>query len=147
MCAPASPRHIDGAHQVAASYCRWKDFVSQSLELNRDYYRDCIAEVVATHCPYIATRHAAALLGWGSEVLGNDDERSKRYGWGPRVVLFLTKEDYGVWRQKLSQTLRAHVPLRFQGHPTRVTDPTLGPPQPLESMEGFLQILKWSITP
>lgn len=112
----------------------------QSLELNRDYYRDCIAEVVATHCPYIATRHAAALIGWGSEVLGNDDERSKRYGWGPRVVLFLAKEDYGVWRQKLSQTLRAHVPLRFQGHPTRVTDPTLGPPQPLESMEGFLQI-------
>ena len=41
----------------------------QSLELNRAYYRDCIAAVLEVHCPHIARRHAAALIGWGSESL------------------------------------------------------------------------------
>jgi hypothetical protein len=32
--------------------------------------------------------HSAGLLGWGSDVLGFDTERSTDHGWGPRVLIF-----------------------------------------------------------
>ena len=65
----------------------------KSLELNRAYYRDCVSKIMEQYCPDIAGSHAAALIGYGSEVMGNDDEFSRRYGWGPRLLLFLTRED------------------------------------------------------
>ena len=34
-------------------------------------------------------RHSAALLGWGSDVLGYDTERSTDHGWGPRLLLMV----------------------------------------------------------
>ena len=112
----------------------------QSLELNHAYYHDCIAPVLKTHCPEIAQKHAAALIGWGSEVLGNDDEFSKIYGWGPRIVLFLTPEDHAQWSYTISDILHQHVPSLFLGHPTRFTGPEKGPPQPTTAPDGVLQI-------
>jgi len=100
----------------------------QSLELNRAYYRDCVSKILEKHCPEIAGRHAAALIGWGSEVLGNDDAISRRYGWGPRVLLFLTQDDHRVWAERLSEILEERVPATFLGFPTRYTDE--GPPYP-----------------
>lgn len=110
----------------------------QSLELNRAYYRDCISEVLQADCPHIARRHAAALIGWGSEVLGHDDQFSKRYGWGPRVVLFLTKEDHEAWSQRLLAVLQERIPVSFLGYPTRYTDQ--GPPQPTTNPKANLGI-------
>ncbi len=100
----------------------------QSLELNRAYYRDCVSRILKEHCPWIAERHAAGLIGYGSEVLGNDDELSKRYGWGPRLLLFLTPEDHKAWSEKLREILQAHIPVAFLDQPTRFTQK--GPPQP-----------------
>ena len=100
----------------------------QSLELNRAYYRDCVSKVLVENCPQIAKRHAAALIGWGSEVLGHDDEFSRRYGWGPRIVLFLTKDDHQAWAQRLLAILQEQIPATFLGRPTRYTGQ--GPPQP-----------------
>ncbi len=100
----------------------------QSLELNRAYYRDCVSGILAEHCPDIAKRHAAALIGCGSEVLRNDDELSKRYGWGPRLLLFLTPEDHKAWGEKLLAILNQHIPPTFLDQPTRFT--SKGPPQP-----------------
>jgi hypothetical protein len=100
----------------------------QSLELNGAYYRDCVSKTLEEHCPRIAERHAAALIGYGSEVLGNDDELSKRYGWGPRLLLFLTREDHKAWGEKLLAILNRHIPPTFLDHPTRFT--SNGPPQP-----------------
>ena len=110
----------------------------QSLALNRAYYRDCVSAVLQADCPHIAGRHAAALIGWGSEVLGHDDEFSKRYGWGPRVLLFLTKEDHRTWSQQLLTILRERIPPKFLGHPTRYTND--GPPQPSTDREAALGI-------
>lgn len=100
----------------------------KSLELNRAYYRDCVFSVLQEHCPQIAGRHAAALIGYGSEVLGNDDEFSKRYGWGPRLLLFLTKDDHKLWGQRLFDVFQQNIPIEFLGHPTRYSE--RGSPQP-----------------
>jgi Domain of unknown function (DUF4037) len=52
-------------------------------ELSGAFYRDIVR-------PQLRGRpHAAALLGWGSDVLGFDTERSTDHGWGPRLLIFV----------------------------------------------------------
>ena len=53
------------------------------IELNRAFYDEVVAPIVA------AWPHAAALLGWGSEILGFDTARSTDHGWGPRLRVFV----------------------------------------------------------
>ncbi len=106
----------------------------KSLELNREYYRDCVSKILVEYCPEIAELHAAALIGYGSEVLGNDDEYSKRYGWGPRLLLFLTQEDHRARGYELLEILQRHIPITFLGYPTRYTKD--GPPQPTNNPEA-----------
>ena len=110
----------------------------KSLELNRAYYRDCVSKIINEKCPDIAGRHAAALIGYGSEVLGNDDEFSKRYGWGPRLLLFLTQDDHRAWGEKLLEILQKRVPLTFLGYPTRYTENE--PPHPTQNPEATVGI-------
>ncbi|MGH8861692.1 MAG: DUF4037 domain-containing protein, partial [Jatrophihabitantaceae bacterium] len=52
------------------------------LELSARFYADVLAPQLR------AIPHSAALLGWGSDVLGYDTERSTDHGWGPRVLVF-----------------------------------------------------------
>jgi hypothetical protein len=54
-----------------------------SLELNAAFYREVVEPLVRP------VPHAAALLGWGSDVLGYDTARSTDHGWGPRLQVFV----------------------------------------------------------
>jgi hypothetical protein len=60
--------------------------------------------------------HAAALLGWGSDVLGYDTERSTDHGWGPRLVVFLDGADA---LDELRESLDSRLPETFKGWPVR----------------------------
>lgn len=53
-----------------------------SAELNAAFYEEVLRPQL------VDTPHSAGLLGWGSDVLGFDTERSTDHGWGPRVLLF-----------------------------------------------------------
>src|SRR3954447_14155031 len=67
--------------------------------------------------PLLAGRpHSAALLGWGSDVLGYDTERSTDHGWGPRLLVFLGP-DADV--EGVSRSLDADLPEEFRGWPVR----------------------------
>jgi hypothetical protein len=78
-------------------------------ELNRRFYRD-VVEPLARPWP-----HAAALLGWGSDVLGYDTERSTDHGWGPRLQLFVAEADVAAVRDAVESGL----PETFAGWPVR----------------------------
>jgi uncharacterized protein DUF4037 len=79
------------------------------LELARAFYEEVIAPIVGD------TRHAAALLGTGSEILGQDTERSTDHGWGPRMQVFVDGEDVAP----LAHAIEKALPEEFDGWPTR----------------------------
>ena len=54
------------------------------LDLSEHFYREVIAPRL------VSTSHAAALLGWGSDILGFDTPRSIDHGFGPRLQVFVT---------------------------------------------------------
>src|SRR5262245_58397335 len=58
-----------------------------ALELNREFFQEVVVPIVA---PWA---HSAALLGWGSDVLGLDSSRSTDHGWGPRLQVFVAQHD------------------------------------------------------
>jgi hypothetical protein len=93
------------------------------LELARGYFTEVVRPLLAAGFPRL--RYAAALLGWGSEVLGYDSARSTDHNWGPRLQVFLTERGE-VGTAGVEAMLAARLPTAFQGFPTafpRTTEP------------------------
>lgn len=95
--------------QVGVVYVRLVSEHEPGLVLNQRLYREVVAGLLADH------RHAAALLGWGSEVLGFDTQRSTDHGWGPRLLIFVDAGAADEVRRMLDQRL----PESFRGWPVR----------------------------
>lgn len=83
-------------------------FVS-GIDLNRDFYTAVVGPILA------AEPHAAGLLGWGSDVLGYDDQRSTDHGWGLRLVVFVEPSNIASAQELIDQNL----PSTFRGWPVR----------------------------
>lgn len=79
------------------------------LELARGLYAEVVAALLE------GVTHSAALLGWGSEVLGYDTERSTDHGWGPRLQIFVPESEVGA----VDELLEASLPERYRGWPVR----------------------------
>jgi hypothetical protein len=91
------------------------------LELSGLFYEEAVEPILASRCPGLA--HSAALIGYGSEVLGYDAPRSTDHEWGPRLLLFLTEKDHRSHAARLTEILRHELPPEFRGHPTHFGEP------------------------
>jgi hypothetical protein len=85
------------------------------LDLARLYYTGVVRPLLDSECPGLA--HSAALIGWGSEVLGFDSPRSTDHNWGPRLQIFLGDDD-ADHTGLVSDMLAARLPAKFRGYPT-----------------------------
>jgi len=84
------------------------------LQLAGEFYAEVVRPLLEAAYPGMA--YSAALLGWGSEVLGFDSPRSVDHNWGPRLQVFPaagTGPDAGEIAAMLSRKL----PGSFRGHP------------------------------
>jgi len=81
-----------------------------AASLSRAFYAETVRPLLGGH------PHGAALLGWGSDVLGFDTPRSTDHGWGPRVLVFVEGESA---RSDLQRRLDSGLPRNFQGWPVR----------------------------
>ena len=91
------------------------------LKLSELFYSEAAKPILDAHFPQVS--HSAALLGWGSEVLGYDDVRSSDHHWGPRFFLFLSPEDYKQYKNAIYEALRQNLPHRFRGYSTSFGEP------------------------
>lgn len=85
-----------------------------ALELNRRFYFECVRPALDHHFPSL--KHAAALIGYGSEVLGFDTAMSMDHNWYPRVYLFLQEKDHELV-SPIREMLSLELPHEFLGFP------------------------------
>lgn len=86
------------------------------LELSRRFYTEAVRPLLEEAAPGIP--HSAARLGSGSEVLGFDTPRSADHEWGPRLQLFLRRQDVPRHAGRIRHLLAEHLPKTFHGYPT-----------------------------
>ena len=84
------------------------------LELSRRFYTILVRPLLDKH--FAGLPHAAALIGYGSEVLGLDSAMSMDHAWCPRVQIFLCEQDAGL-AEPIRSMLARELPHEFLGFP------------------------------
>jgi hypothetical protein len=94
------------------------------LELNRRFSGEVVRPLIAARFPGLP--YSAALIGYGSDVLGYDTATSCDHEWGPRLLLFLDTERFESDHDAIDAALRAELPPVFLGYSTAYTRPKPG---------------------
>ena len=81
-----------------------------AAELSARFYARAVRPLLAGH------PHSAALLGWGSDVLGYDTARSTDHGWGPRLLVVLSTREAVA---EVAERVDTGLPAEFDGWPVR----------------------------
>jgi hypothetical protein len=84
------------------------------LDLCGRYYTELARPLLDRHFPGL--RYAAALIGYGSEVLGFDTAMSMDHAWSPRFLLFLAEADLPL-ATEIRAIFRRELPTHFLGFP------------------------------
>lgn len=87
----------------------------QGIELSRRFYAEIVRPFLDAAAPGL--RHAAALVGYGSELLGFDDATSRDHNWGPRVLVIVSQADFETHARRLVDGFLAVAPAQFLGEP------------------------------
>ena len=91
------------------------------LKLSERFYHQQVKSILNRTFPRI--RYSAALIGWGSEVLGFDTPLSRDHHWGPRVLLFLGEKHYPKLKHPIDRALADYLPYEFMGYSTNFSEP------------------------
>ena len=90
----------------------------QGLELSERFYRVSVDELF-DGMPDVRARHAAGLIGEGSECFGFDDELSQDHDWGPAFCIWLDPADFEKVGAELHERYARIAARGFAGHSAR----------------------------
>lgn len=102
------------------------------IELSRRFYANVVRPWLDRSWPGL--RHDACIIGYGSELLGFDDDMSRDHNWGPRVQLFVSESDFDRVASAIVAGFDADKPASFEGEPTGYRSR----PHPPIAAPGFL---------
>jgi hypothetical protein len=91
------------------------------LKLCKLFYKEEVKPILDKNFPEL--RYSAAIIGWGSEVLGFDTPISRDHHWGPRLLLFLSEKNYKRLKDQISDALSDQLPYEFMGYSTNYSEP------------------------
>jgi len=86
--------------------------IVQGIEMCRRFYFDAVKPILDSE--FGGLKHAAALLGKGSEVLSYDTDMSRDHDFGPRAMIFLKENDYHL-KDTITSAMSAKLPREFMG--------------------------------
>lgn len=121
----------------------------QGIELSRRFYIEVVQPWLSSAAPGL--QHSAALIGYGSELLGLDDEMSKDHNWGPRVHLFIGRGSFDEHAHRLVTEFSTAAPTHFleepigwrsRPHPPASGENAIGAPEhglEIHTLEGTLE--------
>lgn len=87
----------------------------KGMELAKAFYYEAGRPALREAFPDLAGKWAAGLAGEGSDCFGFDDEISRDHDWGPGFCLWLTREQYRLYGEKLQQVYD-RLPREFRGY-------------------------------
>jgi tetratricopeptide (TPR) repeat protein len=90
-------------------------FSSSGMGLCERYYKKVCLPAMEKVLGERTRRMAVGLVGEGSECFNCDDEFSRDHDFGPRIMVWLTDEDYRSFGEDLSKVLSA-IPRDFEGY-------------------------------
>lgn len=93
----------------------------KGLELSKKYYEEYGETMIKERFPEIADQAAVGLVGYGSECFGFDDEISTDHDYGPSFCIWLPRETYTKYGEKLQAAYDA-LPKEFMGYAGRVEE-------------------------
>lgn len=105
------------------------------LELNEGFYKDIISPLLAGR--FGGVPYSAALLGYGSDVLGYDTAVSMDHNWGPRLQIFLTAEDLNAHGSRMSECFNYNLPFEYAGFSTNYCPPRYDRTQSMEENRSY----------
>ncbi|MDF1520347.1 MAG: DUF4037 domain-containing protein [Brevefilum sp.] len=91
------------------------------LELSEEFFLSAVQPIMKEKFLQIA--YAAARLDYGSDVLGFDTPMSMDHGWGPKLSLYLSQENYAAYHDQLDDYFANHLPFDVLGFPTNFAEP------------------------
>ncbi len=109
-----------GVQQVPLNLIAMPEFIP-GLKLSRLFYENEVQPILKQQFPRL--RYSAALIGWGSEVIGFDTSLSRDHHWGPRVLLFLSERNFPGLQRTIGHTLSNRLPYEFMGYSTNFSPP------------------------
>jgi len=90
------------------------------LRLSELFYTELVKPIIKKEFPDL--KYSACLIGPGSEVLGFDTPLSTDHHWGPRLIIFLSPNDFKKKKQ-ISTVLSKKLPPTFLGYSTNFGKP------------------------
>jgi hypothetical protein len=92
----------------------------KGLELCEGFFFDLAKPILDKHFPGL--KYSAGLIGFGSDVIGYDDEVSRDHEWGPRFYLFLDEKDMPK-EQEIMDAFGKNLPYEYKGYSTSFSVP------------------------
>ena len=99
----------------------------KGLELNKGFFSDVVEPLLGKKYPVL--QYSAALLGYGSDVMGYDNETSMDHNWGPRLQLFV---DEAKLIPEIDDYLKHELPFCYKGFPVNFSEPAYDLVQSME---------------
>lgn len=94
----------------------------KGLTLCRNFYNEAAKPILDKYFPDL--EYSAALIGYGSDVLGYDDPVSRDHMWGPRFYMFLRNDDLHL-KDNIFDVFGEHLPYTFMGYSVNFTEPDI----------------------
>ncbi len=85
------------------------------------FYEEAVRPILESAFPSLT--YSAALVGYGSDVLGYDTVRSTDHEWGPRLLLFVDEQAYADVATPIQSELSQQLPRVFYGYSTHFGEP------------------------